>query len=158
MDQESDDFLETLDSIDQHFYLGGILEANDLALISRYQITAIISILSQNTKITKHPNIKYSRFSIDDLATSDILSIIPKALVFIKTEIELGGNVLLHCAAGISRSASVAVAYFMVVYEMPYELALEKVRNSRNCVCPNLGFERQLRNMDIKALQEFIRG
>ena len=52
-----------------------------------------------------------------------------------------GEKVLVHCAAGISRSGTVVVAYMMAKYNIRYEDAVRMVRAKRGCVCPNQGFE-----------------
>ena len=42
-----------------------------------------------------------------------------------------------HCAAGISRSSTIAVAYLMAKYNIGFDQALGMVKRSRGCVCPN---------------------
>lgn len=46
---------------------------------------------------------------------------------------------------GMSRSATIACAYFMKKYNLTYDTALEQLRSKRPCVYPNPGFARQLR-------------
>ena len=55
------------------------------------------------------------------------------------------GTVLVHCAAGISRSASVVVAFLMWRQGLSYEAALARVRDKRPFVLPNRGFRLQVR-------------
>lgn len=55
-----------------------------------------------------------------------------------------GSNVLVHCKMGISRSASVVIAYAMKAYGWTFSEALDHVRNNRNCVKPNKNFLNQL--------------
>lgn len=45
---------------------------------------------------------------------------------------------------GISRSASVVIAYVMKAYDWNLEKALEFVKTKRNCIKPNSGFLKQL--------------
>jgi hypothetical protein len=54
------------------------------------------------------------------------------------------GGVLIHCAAGRSRSAAIAVAYIMRTERQSCEAALASVRRVR-WICPNVGFQQQLR-------------
>lgn len=55
-----------------------------------------------------------------------------------------GSNVLVHCKMGISRSASVVIAYAMKAYGWSFSEALDHVKNNRNCVKPNKNFLNQL--------------
>ncbi|KAL4737725.1 protein-tyrosine phosphatase-like protein [Aspergillus similis] len=56
-----------------------------------------------------------------------------------------GGQVLVHCERGISRSGAVVVAYIMRTLVLPYKTALKIAQLSRPQISPNIGFEWQLR-------------
>jgi protein-tyrosine phosphatase len=53
-------------------------------------------------------------------------------------------NILIHCAAGISRSSTFTIAYLMKDREMPFHKALDYVKERRRWINPNSGFRRQL--------------
>jgi atypical dual specificity phosphatase len=53
-------------------------------------------------------------------------------------------KVLIHCAAGISRSASFTIAYLMRKNGTGFQATLEFVRSKRKCIFPNSGFRIQL--------------
>lgn len=55
-----------------------------------------------------------------------------------------GSNVLVHCKMGISRSASVVIAYAMKAYGWSFAEAIDHVKNNRNCIKPNKNFLNQL--------------
>lgn len=46
----------------------------------------------------------------------------------------------MHCAAGVSRSASIVIAYLMRNNGMNYSDAFALVKNKRFVICPNHGF------------------
>ena len=52
---------------------------------------------------------------------------------------------LVHCQAGVSRSASVVVAHLMASLGLSYEMAFAMVKGARSVVMPNVGFVRQLK-------------
>jgi protein-tyrosine phosphatase len=55
------------------------------------------------------------------------------------------GNVLIHCAAGISRSATLLISYLMNKHQTTFEDCLVFVAIKRPCVQPNAGFVTQLK-------------
>uniref|UniRef100_A0A8D2P9R3 Dual specificity protein phosphatase n=1 Tax=Zosterops lateralis melanops TaxID=1220523 RepID=A0A8D2P9R3_ZOSLA len=62
-------------------------------------------------------------------------------------------KVLVHCAMGVSRSATLVLAFLMIRENLTLVDALKAVSAHRN-ICPNLGFLRQLRDLDIKLNEE----
>lgn len=63
------------------------------------------------------------------------------------------GKVLVHCARGISRSATLALAFLMIKERLTLVEAVEVVRRRRN-ILPNVGFLNQLCHLDSSlALQ-----
>ncbi|KAG0416073.1 hypothetical protein HPB47_006749, partial [Ixodes persulcatus] len=62
----------------------------------------------------------------------------------LKDKGERGSKVLVHCKMGISRSASVVIAYVMKAYDLDLDQALEFVKRRRSCIKPNSGFLKQL--------------
>lgn len=55
-------------------------------------------------------------------------------------------NVVVHCAAGVSRSVALAISYIMRKYGYDFDTALLMVRNRRKVASPNYGFQKQLRS------------
>lgn len=51
---------------------------------------------------------------------------------------------------GISRSASVVIAYAMKAYNVPLEDALEMVKKKRSCIKPNQAFCSQLKTYQVR--------
>lgn len=62
------------------------------------------------------------------------------------------GKVLVHCAAGVSRSASLVLAFLIRHRHMKYDDAFALLKKARSCVCPNFGFVRQLRKWERDCL------
>lgn len=57
---------------------------------------------------------------------------------------ESGGKVLIHCRAGISRSATVCIAYLMYGGHLTLDEAHDYLKRCRPLISPNLNFMRQL--------------
>jgi hypothetical protein len=65
------------------------------------------------------------------------------------------GNVLVHCYAGVSRSASIVIAYLMHKHKISLLDAMKLVKSKRSCISPNVGFLLQLKDFE-KELQNFL--
>lgn len=63
------------------------------------------------------------------------------------------GKVFVHCAMGVSRSATLVLAFLMIHENMTLVDALKTVGSHRD-ICPNTGFLSQLRELDIKLSEE----
>lgn len=59
------------------------------------------------------------------------------------------GKVFVHCAMGLSRSATLVLAYLMIEEKMTLVEAISAVAQNRN-ICPNTGFLEQLRTLDTQ--------
>lgn len=57
------------------------------------------------------------------------------------------GRVLLHCSQGVSRSASLAIAYLMWKQNRTFDDTLAAVKAIRGVANPNIGFTCQVRTM-----------
>uniref|UniRef100_A0A6V7IVM1 Dual specificity protein phosphatase 19 n=1 Tax=Bracon brevicornis TaxID=1563983 RepID=A0A6V7IVM1_9HYME len=62
-------------------------------------------------------------------------------------------NILVHCNAGVSRSATVVVAWIMSEERLSFEESLERVRSVRPCVRPNDGFVKKLKLLEKKLIE-----
>ncbi|KAL1264827.1 hypothetical protein QQF64_005182 [Cirrhinus molitorella] len=61
-------------------------------------------------------------------------------------------RVLVHCAVGVSRSASLVVAYLMIHQHLSLLDAIKAVKQ-RRWIFPNRGFLKQLRALDATLRQ-----
>ena len=56
--------------------------------------------------------------------------------------------------AGVSRSATIVIAYLMTVTDLSWDSAMNAVRGARAAANPNIGFQRQLQEFECKFLKE----
>ncbi|KAJ8961229.1 hypothetical protein NQ318_008912 [Aromia moschata] len=136
----------SIDQIEDNLYLGGLAAAKDISTLSKYKITHIVTIdtcpLPRNILQLKHITTKYIQLS--DLPKEDLLTHFDDAETFIKEGLSKGA-VLVHCYFGVSRSATIVIAYIMKKYQIPYQEAFERVKAKRSIVFPNQGFVSQLK-------------
>ena len=71
---------------------------------------------------------------------------------FIHDALRSGGRVLVHCGEGISRSATLVLAYMMIKRGYTAQEAVKQVSRHRN-IFPNLGFLRQLCELNDQLKQ-----
>ena len=62
------------------------------------------------------------------------------------------GRILVHCAVGVSRSATLVLAYLMLYHRLTLVEAIKKVKDHRGII-PNRGFLRQLLALDRRLRQ-----
>lgn len=94
----------------------------------------------------------YHNVPLLDIPQENLLIKLKECFEFIDSSRSSDGKVLVHCMAGISRSASVAIAYLMKQSGMTFDEALEEVKKYRPCANPNEGFKKQLRNWNHSLL------
>uniref|UniRef100_A0A6B2LLF1 Protein-tyrosine-phosphatase n=1 Tax=Arcella intermedia TaxID=1963864 RepID=A0A6B2LLF1_9EUKA len=92
-----------------------------------------------------HPkHFDYMVVHISDEPRSNLIQVFHETTRFIE-EGRKNGNVFIHCAAGISRSPTVTLAYLLLskLANSPEE-AIELIKKSRYFVSPNSGFWKQI--------------
>ncbi|KAG7279463.1 hypothetical protein CRUP_038236 [Coryphaenoides rupestris] len=124
-----------------HLYLGAERDVTQDSLGAR-GISYVLSVSRCSPQPTFLPASRYLRIPIDDSLRDDLLPWIPAALRFIDGAMSSGGAVLVHCAAGISRSPALAVAYIMFVKER------------RPSISPNFNFLGQLQHFQGSLRQK----
>ena len=84
-------------------YLGNLYIANDIDVLKNLGITKVLSLIERFRipKYKESDNIKHKVILIDDSIQQNIIKYFGECLNFIKGE----ENILVHCAAGSSRSA-----------------------------------------------------
>ncbi|KAJ3211871.1 dual specificity phosphatase 12, partial [Clydaea vesicula] len=95
--------------------------------------------------------IVYEIISVEDEETSDLIINFPKTYDFISNCLTKRNcddnkcyNILVHCNAGVSRSAAVIIAYIMKINNLNYVEAFDFVKSKYSKASPNLGFLAQL--------------
>lgn len=116
-------------------------------LLKHYGITDVINVTNEpkNKLILeeyKQYNITEHQFAVSDTPNSNIIKIAMDVHKLIKS---LNKKILVHCHAGISRSASVVIWHLMMTQNIDYKIAYNQVASKRPVINPNYGFCEQLK-------------
>lgn len=86
----------------------------------------------------------YCNVRVYDDEKTDLLKHWDNTFKYISRAKMEGSKVLVHCKMGISRSASVVIAYAMKAYNWDFGQAIKHVKEKRSCIKPNKSFVSQL--------------
>lgn len=94
------------------------------------------------------PDVPRTLIDVADRPGQDMTAAFEEGARAIDAARAAGGRVLVHCAAGVSRSSATVIYYLMTREHQSYDEALARVRDVRSIANPNEGFERQLRALE----------
>lgn len=139
------DFRPQASKILPRLYLSDMYTATDPITLKRLGITHVVSVVEYMWH--EYPaDIAHHCVPIHDNPASDIESLFDAVIAWIKRAMDAGedSRVLVHCMWGMSRSASIVIAYLMATLGMSLDASLAHVKVRRTIVCPNSGFRKQL--------------
>ena len=128
-------------------YIGSCDAAANREVLQTNGITHILNVaIDLENRFAADTSLTYKSLPIFDMPEQDIEQYFDITNKFIDDSLASGkGAVLVHCMAGVSRSATIVAAYLMKETVMTAEQAVAKVRETR-WVMPNAGFLKQLKS------------
>ncbi|KAJ6664481.1 hypothetical protein lerEdw1_007138 [Lerista edwardsae] len=139
-------------------FLGNFKDARDTEQLKRNNITHILSIHDSARPMLE--GVKYLCIPAADSPSQNLTRHFKESIEFIHECRLRRESCLVHCLAGVSRSATLVVAYIMTITDFGWEDALSVVRASRSCANPNAGFQQQLEEFeknDVAHFREWLR-
>lgn len=141
-------------------YLTGLSAFSNMENLRRLKIKTVISILSEVPELPSNVFKQYF-ISIDDSPNAPISNYFESCYSIILNSLRKGERILIHCRAGVSRSTTIIIAFFLRtfrdqlenIFVLPYipktqqkwtDSILDFIRKSRPFVLPNPGFMTQL--------------
>jgi len=131
-------------------YLGGLRNANNHKELTTR--TNIKYILNAGYEIQNYfpAEFTYLKLELDDTPDFEISKYFDQAIEFIAQAKDTAANILVHCQQGISRSATLTIAYLIAKENMNLKSALELLKLKRPIANPNNGFMEQLIKFEYK--------
>ncbi|XP_076244490.1 protein phosphatase Slingshot isoform X4 [Calliopsis andreniformis] len=146
IDQEMLTILGQMDApteIFDHVYLGSEWNASNLEELQKNGVRHILNVTREIDNF--FPGMfTYLNVRVYDDEKTDLLKHWDDTFKYITKAKKEGSKVLVHCKMGVSRSASVVIAYAMKAYNWDFSQAWKHVKEKRNCIKPNNSFLLQL--------------
>lgn len=138
-------------------YLTNFKGADDIEALKQLRVSHVASVGDEFDRNGPSDNglIYWSKDIIDDEAHRDAMAgALREGASFIDQAIRGGGAVVVHCAAGISRSACVVLGYMVVHGGKSLRDALGHTIERRPCIWPNEGFMAALVDLEKEVRGE----
>ncbi|XP_004435067.1 PREDICTED: dual specificity protein phosphatase 21 [Ceratotherium simum simum] len=142
-----------LSQITSSLFLSNGAAANNKFLLSANHITTIINV-SVEVVNTVYEDIEYVHVPVADSPSSCLYSFFDSVADHIHSVEMKQGRTLLHCVAGVSRSAALCLAYLMKYHSMSLLDAHTWTKSCRPIIRPNNGFWEQLINYEFKLFSK----
>ena len=136
--------------VDRFVFISGIAGASDQAQLKRHGITRVVRMSVEDTGVPRFDGVAYLDCGVRDHPAEDIRGAASDAVAFIQRGVARGEKTLVHCHAGISRSATAVLLHLMLNLRADLDTALGHLRGVRPIVQPNRGFMRMLRHTEQK--------
>ncbi|CAF3147219.1 unnamed protein product [Rotaria sp. Silwood2] len=144
---------KSTNKITQNLYLGDVKIARSKYFLENNNIHGIVN--ATTNEPNAYPELyDYLRINIDDEPSEQIHPFFQIVFEFIRWHHSLGHSVLIHCQMGISRSATIVIAYLMIDGHKTLGEAFQQVKSVREQIDPNEGFMKQLRELEISLFGE----
>ena len=117
--------------------------------------------MGENLSRSFEEDFEYKTLAIMDTDSENVLMHFRESLLFLDDCISHGGAALVHCYAGISRSATICIAYLMWNQNLSLGAAYSLVEGARRVAQPNDGFKGQLQifenlGSDLGNLDQYL--
>lgn len=136
--------LSGLCRVTDHLYLSNYKAANDFTLLSRYKITCIVNVTETERRCAVPSEVDHVHIPISDTPSSPLGDHFDEVADKIQVTAAGGGRTLVHCNAGVSRSAALCMAYLLKHQGATLLEAHRWLKACRPMARPNAGFWKQL--------------
>ncbi|KAL4640010.1 dual specificity protein phosphatase 13 [Arapaima gigas] len=143
-----------VDEVWPNLFLGDMCVAHDRHGLWKMGITHVLNaahgkMYCKGSHDFYGTTVDYHGVPANDLPTFDMSPYFYSAADYIHKALDTpGAKIFVHCAVGVSRSASLVLAYLMIYHHFSLIDAIKRVKENR-WIFPNRGFLKQLLKLDI---------
>ena len=130
-------------------YIGNYIAASDAKFHADKKIKYVLTVASGLHIKVEDKSIEHKVIEAYDMPTFNLGKFFEETFAWIDARLPKG-NILVHCAAGVSRSSATVIAYLIRKYGWDFHHSLEYIKEKRKICCPNEGFQRQLKEYQVK--------
>lgn len=136
IEYEPESVKDAMNEIIPNLFLGS--EEAIYNCLEQYNIRNVLSVMNYAPNLS--PSINQLKIDILDTIDQHIEQYFNQAFKFIDESLSKNQPILVHCQAGVSRSATIVIAYIMKTRRISMNDAISFVTTKRNCIAPNIEF------------------
>ncbi len=141
--------------IKDFLYMGSDQVAQNKELLASRKITHIVNCAADYSDNYFPTEFKYKSYYLKDTVQENIECCFYDTIDFIKSAQSSGGRVFVHCIQGISRSATLCIAYLIFELKMTHQAAFALLQKERPIANPNMIFNVQLIWWYMRLYQDY---
>ncbi|XP_053687445.1 dual specificity protein phosphatase 18-like [Sabethes cyaneus] len=149
----SSSFITGVSKLLRNLYLCGGSAAS-VSMMRQLGVSLVINATTEselpNTPLPCDETTGYLRVPVKDNREADLAQYFHEVADRIEEESQRDGVTLVHCVAGVSRSASLCLAYLMKYHRMSLKDAYNHVKTRRPQIRPNVAFVKQLSEFEFQ--------
>lgn len=132
-----------MSKITEQIYLGSAQEATNKKWLVDHYISHVVNCTVEHQNY--YPNVcNYLKLNLYDSPQQPLDHVLDRTYKYILDAVEKGGTVLVHCHAGVSRSATIVLYFIMKIKKWSLEDSYRYLKSKRSIINPNKGFMYQL--------------
>lgn len=132
---------DDIDQITETIYLGNIDAAFNKKKLKQLGIKKVLTVMSAFGNHYSPHEFIHKSIDVDDDFRTNIICHFKECISFIEGK----DKIFIHCAAGMSRSPTIVIAYIMWKRKLRLNEAIKFVKEKRSIISPNDNFMNQLK-------------
>ena len=132
---------DDIDQITETIFLGNIDAAFNKKKLKQLGIKKILTVMSAFGNHYSPHEFIHKSIDVDDDFRTNIICHFKECILFIEGK----DKIFVHCAAGMSRSPTIVIAYIMWKRKLRLNEAIKFVKEKRSIISPNDNFMNQLK-------------